>query len=243
MFIEKPLSHTWDRCQELADLVRERNLTTMIGCQFRFHPLLLSLRRQLSAGRIGTVLGARAEWGEYLPGWHPWEDHRQSYSARADLGGGVILTLIHPLDYLYWLFGPVAEVSAQVRTIPSLETSVPDDWADVSLRFNSGVLAQVHLDFVQKPAVHRLQVTGDAGTALWDNHAGTLHWQAPDGSTELERVPADFERNTMFLDEMRHFLDCVRQGRDSDLPLADGMAVLDIALQAKHSAQREVCLG
>jgi len=243
LFIEKPLSHTLDHCQQLADVARQNGLTTMIGCQFRFHPLLGSLRNQLAAGRVGQVLGARAEWGEFLPDWHPWEDHRQSYSARADLGGGVVLTLIHPLDYLYWLFGPVADVQASIRGVPSLQTAAGDDWAEIILQFASGVIGQVHLDYVQKPTVHTLVVWGDRGRAVCDYHAGTLTWQSPDGQTEVENVPAGFERNTMFLDEMKHFLDAVAQRRSSDIPLADGIAVLDVALKAKQSAAREVLCG
>lgn len=242
LFIEKPLSHTLDQTQQLAAVVQQNGLTTMIGCQFRYHPLLVSLRSQLTAGRIGQVLGARAEWGEFLPDWHPWEDHRQSYSARADLGGGVVLTLIHPLDYLYWMFGPVTDVQASIRSVPSLQTAA-DDWAEITLQFASGVIGQVHLDYVQKPPVHTLAVWGDLGRAAWDYHAGTLTWQTPDGEVEVEKVPAGFERNTMFLDEMKHFLDAAAHGRLSDIPLADGIAVLDIALKAKHAAAREVLCG
>ena len=243
LFIEKPLSHSLDHCQDLADVVRQKQLTTQIGCQFRFHPLLISLREQLRSSRLGEVLGARAEWGEYLPDWHPWEDHRQSYSARADLGGGVVLTLIHPLDYMYWLFGPVQDVQASIRSVPSLQTAAGDDWAEITLQFTSGVIGQVHLDYVQKPPVHRLCVWGERGRATWDYHAGTLCWEAADGPVELEHVPSGFERNTMFIDEMRHFLDAVEHRRTSNIPLEDGIAVLDIALRAKQNAQREICCG
>jgi predicted dehydrogenase len=243
LFIEKPLSHSLERCQELAEVVRQHHLTTMIGCQFRFHPLLASLRRQLSAGRLGEVLGARAEWGEYLPDWHPWEDHRKSYSARADLGGGVVLTLIHPLDYMLWLFGPAHGVHASIRSVPSLQTAAGDDWAEITLQLAGGVIGQVHLDYVQKPPVHQLCVWGDRGRATWDYHAGTLSWEAADGGTQTERVPDGFERNTMFVDEMQHFLDAVGHHRPSSIPLEDGIAALDVALKAKSSAQKESCCG
>lgn len=243
LFIEKPLSHSLDHCRELAHLVRERQLTTMIGCQFRFHPLLASLREQLRAGRIGEVLGARAEWGEYLPDWHPWEDHKQSYSARADLGGGVVLTLIHPLDYLYWLFGPADCVRASLRHVPSLQTAAEDDWAEITLEFAGGVIGQVHLDYVQKPAVHRLWAWGDNGRSTLDFHAGTLTWETPGGDTQIEREPTGFERNTMFIDEMRHFLDAVAAGRPTSIPLQEGIDVLEIALTAKHHALAESCRG
>lgn len=239
LFIEKPLAHGLEGVDELQTLSRERNLTTMIGCQFRFHPLMISLSDQVKGGRIGNVVSARAEWGEYLPEWHPWEDHRQSYSARRDLGGGSILTLIHPLDYLYWLFGAVAQARASVRKIESLETDTIDDLAEITIEFTSGVIGQVHLDFIQRPPAHKLQLLGENGRVEWDYYAGTLRWQSVSGEVDIEKVPDGFERNTMFLDEMRHFLECVEQRVPTRIPLQDGIAVLDIALRAEQSyAQR-----
>ncbi len=243
LFIEKPLSNSLAGCRELVDIVCRNRLVTMIGCQFRFHPLLLSLRRQLSEGRLGEVLGARAEWGEYLPDWHPWEDYRASYSAQSELGGGVILTLIHPLDYLMWLFGPVSETQAAIRRVPSLQTGVSDDWADITVRFAGGAIGQIHLDYVQKPSVHQLTVWGDRGRATCDFHDGTLAWQATDGQVQREQVPDGFERNTMFVDEMREFLAAVDGGRPSSIPLEHGIAALKVALEAKQCAHEATTRG
>ena len=112
LFIEKPLSHDLTGIADLESLVAASGLTALVGFQLRFNPGLRQIRTWLRANAIGTVVSAQVHWGEYLPDWHPWEDHRQSYSARADLGGGVVLTLIHPLDYLHWLFGPVRRTQA-----------------------------------------------------------------------------------------------------------------------------------
>jgi len=103
LFLEKPVSHSLDGLDELDNALCEGGGRLLVGFQFRFHPGLQRLSRLLAEGVIGRPLSARACWGEYLPGWHPWEDYRQSYSARPELGGGVILTLCHPFDYLRWL--------------------------------------------------------------------------------------------------------------------------------------------
>jgi len=162
LFIEKPVTTDCDidRCEQLIKIAREQNLVTMVGFQFRFHPLLRALREGLRSGRIGTLEQASAQWGEYLPDWHPWEDYRDGYAAREDLGGGVMLTLIHPIDYLYWLFGNTIEVKADYGKLDPLETKVTDDWAKLKLRFKNNISAQVDLDYIQKPAVHRMSVQG-----------------------------------------------------------------------------------
>lgn len=239
LLIEKPLSHSLESCDQLVDLVRNRNLTVLVGCQFRFHPLLMRLREEIAAGRLGEVFGARAEWGEYLPGWHPWEDYRRSYSSRDDLGGGVILTLIHPIDYLYWLFGKVRSVQATTRALAYLATPAGEDSADLLLRFRSGVVAQVHLDYHQRPPVHVLCVWGQSGRVECDFQAGKLQWTDTDGAVQTELAPPDFERNTMFVDELRHFLNCVQRKAEPLVPLGDGISVLKIALAAKRQASTE----
>ena len=134
-------------------------------------------------------------------------------------------------------------------SIASLQTPAGEDWAEITIDFRSGVVGQVHLDYLQCPAVHRLTVWGERGRVEWDYHAGTLRWETvaatdtknasaidANPTVTIEHVPAGFERNTMFLDEMRHFLTCVESRKTPDIPLADGIAVLELALAAKQSA-------
>jgi len=239
LYIEKPIGHDLKAVDRLLAVVHERQLVAMLGCQFRFHPLFAELRSMIGRGQLGHIVGARAEYGDYLPSWHPWEDHRKSYSARRDLGGGAILTLVHPLDYLYLLFGEWRRIQAMVARVPSLDTPAGEDWSDINIEFSSGVLAHVHIDYLQRPAVHRLTVVGDIGRAVCDYGAGELHWCPVDGEPIIRRTGLRFERNTMFLDAMQHFLDCVRDRTEPLVPLADGAAVLRMALQARHAAVSE----
>jgi predicted dehydrogenase len=148
----------------------------------------------------------------------------------------VILTLIHPLDYLYWLLGPHRTVKASIRDVGPLETPVREDWAEITVEFQGGPIGQIHLDYWQSPPVHHLTVWGERGRAVLDFHAGQLAWETGD-RREVEGVPAGFERNVMFLDEMSHFLSCVARRTRTDIPLEEGIAVLDLALRAKQSAK------
>lgn len=153
----------------------------------------------------------------------------------------MVLTLIHPLDYLYWLFGRVERVQGATGTVPGLETPASEDWAEITLTFASGPIAHVHLDYLQRPPVHRLRIWGEGGTATLDFQKNVLRWQAAgvtDDGLEVA-APSAFERNTMFVDEMRHFLECVAERTQPCIPLDDGIEVLKIALNAKQAARGE----
>jgi len=234
ILMEKPVSHNLERVDELRAAAREGKASILVGFQFRFHPTLRLAAQMLSEGAVGQVQSARAHWGEYLPNWHPWEDFRQSYAARTDLGGGVILTLCHPLDYLRWLVGEVSSLWAMTGSSGGLDLPVEEN-AEIGLRFRGGATGHVHLDYLQQPASHTLEVTGSAGLLRWDNADGLLSVYSPARGWQTYQPPEGFERNWLFLDEMRHFLSVARGEVQPVCSLEDGIRALQIALAARDS--------
>lgn len=186
---------------------------------------------------MGKVVSARAHWGEYLPNWHPWEDYRQSYAARPELGGGVILTLTHPLDYLRWLLGEVDALWSFSGTLGGLGLAV-EDTAEIGLRFASGAMGTVHLDYVQRPPSHTLEIIGTAGMIRWEASSGAAFlYSAEKQGWEVISAPEGFERNTLFMDELRHFFRVVKKQEPPLCSLDDGCKALELALAAHRSAQ------
>lgn len=237
LFLEKPVSDSMEGVAALQEEIRNGGLRVLVGFQFRFHPGLRRAKSLLEQGQIGTPLAAVAHWGEYLPDWHPWEDYRQGYSAREDLGGGVVLTLSHPLDYLRWLLGEVVSVRGEMRRSEALDTQV-EDTAQIILEHESGTLSSVHLNYHQRPMRHDLEIVGSAGTLRWDAVENEVSWWNPDDERwQTEAAPKRFERNSMFVDEMSHFLDVVRGEAQPVCDLEDGIAALRIALAALDSAR------
>jgi predicted dehydrogenase len=238
LFLEKPISHSLERVDKLSDAVKRGGGQVYVGYQFRFHPGLQHARRLLADGAIGQPLSARAHWGEYLPGWHPWEDYRHGYSARADLGGGVVLTLCHPIDYLRWLLGEVSEVWAFTGQLSELELDV-EDVAEIGLRFVDGAIGSVHLDYVQRPPAHRLEIIGAKGSLQLDFTSGdTRIFRAETNKEprwEIYPAPPGFERNDLFMAQMRHFLEVAKGIALPACTLQDGVSALEIALAAHRS--------
>jgi predicted dehydrogenase len=237
ILMEKPISHSMVRVKELSDALKRGGGKLLVGYQFRFHPGLQKIARLLREEAIGRPISARIEWGEFLPDWHPWEDYRKSYSARSDLGGGVALTLSHPLDYMRWLFGEVNSLWAFTGKISDLEMNV-DDVAEAGFTFENGMLGSLHLDYYRRPAVHRMEIAGSQGMLRWDNADGIVHhYQSATNHWQMYPLPAGFERNDLFLAETSHFLDVVK-GRTKPLcTLEDGVRALQLALAVQRSSR------
>jgi len=171
--------------------------------------------------RIGAVLSVRAEFGSYLPDWRPGRDYRLNYAVSSELGGGILLDAIHELDYLSWFFGDVSEVSGTLEHKSGLAGDT-EDLAEITLRFKSGVLAQLHLDYFQRTYHRTLKVIGDAGTILWDFSEQSVTVLAPDVATETMKE-LDGDRNQMYVDELRHFARCLES---NESPIVDGREAL-----------------
>jgi predicted dehydrogenase len=231
VLVEKPVSDALVGLDTIQREASEQSVPILVGYQFRYHPTLRRVRDDIGAGRLGHVVSVQAHWGEYLPDWHPNEDYRRGYSARADLGGGAVRTLSHPIDYLRWVIGEVSDSTGFTAPAEGLDTDV-EGVAAAALRFSSGALGTLSLDYAARPARHVLHVTGTAGSVEWDGFTGSARmWLAPAAEPTVTDPPAGFARNDLFLEEMRHFLACCAGDEDPACTLVDGVRALEIGLQ------------
>ena len=239
LFIEKPLSSSRAGINRLQRAVKQSELITLVGCNLRFHPGLMTVKRLMDDGAVGHVVAARVEVGQYLPDWHPWEDYRESYSARRELGGGVILDAIHEIDYIRWLNGEVAAATCFAGKLSRLEIDT-EDTAAILLRFANGAVGEVHVDYVQRAYSRSCQIIGEEGTLYWDYGAGTVRWfSAQTKEWKVYSNPPEWEPNQMYLDEMKHFLRCLAGKEDPAQDVFEAARVLQIALAARKSAQQQ----
>ncbi len=238
ILLEKPISHSMERIDELISAVKKYNTKVLVAFQFRFHPSLIKVKELISNGEIGRIISANVHFGEYLPAWHPWEDYRISYAARADMGGGVVATQCHSLDYLPWLVGErVESVFGYTAKLSDLEIDV-EDTAKIALRFASGALGSLHLDFNQQPPEHHFTIVGTNGTIKWNLADGAVKIYQPEKKDWVEYpIPASWERNVMFLEQTKHFVDVVKGNASPSCTLEDGIQVQRL-VEAVHQSNK-----
>lgn len=238
VFVEKPLSHTVAGISEIVDLVEKKKLVSLVGCNMRFHPGPAKVKQLLDEGRIGRVLFARIQVGSYLPDWRPNTDYRNNYAARAATGGGCILDCIHEIDLARWYLGDVRSVLCVAGHLSSLEIET-EDVAILVCRHAGGALSEIHLDYVQRTYERGCQIVGELGSIFWDFNAQAVRWyDAASKEWTTYAQPDAWELNQMYVDEMKHFLECLVENRPTTLPIPEAAAVMRIVFAAKTSSEQ-----
>jgi predicted dehydrogenase len=230
LLIEKPLAATADGIDELSRVVAAKNLHVTVGYQLRFHPAVMRLRELVCSGALGRLLAVRAEFGQYLPTWRPSRDYRETYTAQAALGGGILLDASHEIDYVRWLAGEIRCVYAAAGHLSRLEMDA-EDTAAMILRFDGDVLGEVHVDCLQRGYSRTCTIIGTDATARWDFARGIQITWAEGTATDEALVP---DPNAMYVLELEAFL--ARRADESVATLSDGRRVIDVVLAARRSA-------
>lgn len=233
LFIEKPLSDNCGNVDPLLELVEKKELITLVGCNMRFHWAIARIKSLLEEGAIGRALSARMETGQYLPDWHPWEDYRNMYCARKDLGGGVFLDSIHEIDYAIWFFGPVADSTSMYGKLSDLEIET-EDVAEIVLKLEAGPVANIHMDYLQRHYARSCKIIGKEGTISWDIHDKAVKvYRAETGRWDRFSEPQGYDMNQMYVDETLYLLDCVEKQKPTFNDVRQGLETLKVAMNAK----------
>jgi predicted dehydrogenase len=219
VFVEKPASVNRAGLDKLVGLARKKPL--MVGYHLRFHPCVKRLRELIDTKRVGRVQSVEVAVHSHMPSWHGYEKPDSFYAGRKDLGGGVVLTEIHEIDLLAWLFGLPTRVTAFRGNASDLGLDVEDTVGAVLEQKDAGRIFPVTLmlSFMQRPPARRFAVNGSEGRIVMDIPRLTVAVESVTGATDLFQVP-DFDRNTIFIEELSHFLDCVESGEEPSASIA-----------------------
>jgi predicted dehydrogenase len=237
LFIEKPLSHSVDHIDELSEIIKRKKIKVMIGSNFRFHECIKKIKELLDENLIDEIISVRVECGSYLPDWHPNEDYRSSYAAQKELGGGVVLTCIHEIDYLHWFLGQVDEIVSFSGKYSDLELNV-DDLSTALIKFKKNIIAEIHLDFFQRKEFRSCKIIGKKGTIYWDSDSNLVKLFDINENKWIEILKiSNYDRNQMFMKELDYYLDCINHNKEPMNSVIESKEVLKIALGIIESSK------
>ncbi len=212
VFIEKPLSNSLDKCQELIDTLNEKKVVSFIGHNLMFHPIIKKIIKFYEENNVGEIINIQCQVGQWLPDWHPYENYKKAYFARKDLGGGVALTLIHEIHLVIELAGLPISVSGESTGYKKLDLDV-DVCSDLMLKQEAGAVSQIHLDFLQQPSHRSGLVTFEKAWLGYDFNKMELTAQRINEEPQVLWNNSEYESNQMYVDELKEFVRFVEEGR------------------------------
>ena len=241
LFLEKPLSNSLKDVEKLRAIVKKKKLITQMGCNLRFHPCIKKIKSLIEHQKIGRIISAQVQNYSYLPDSHRWEDYRKSYAARKDLGGGVILTnAIHEIDYLYWFFQEVENVISISGKFSDLDIKA-EDYVSGLLKFKNKIIGELHMDYFQRPDFRSCKIRGTKGEIYWNSNDNCVNIYNINKKKWEAKFDNGFSHNldtySSYVEELKHFLKCVKHRKETINDLEQGVRTLKIALAIKKASE------
>lgn len=228
VLVEKPMGLDSAAAKEIVRAQKRTGKTVMVAHQMRWEPLSLQVKSQIDRGELGNIYTAKTGWyrRKGIPGWGTW------FTQHAQSGGGPLIDIgVHMLDLAFFLMGEPKPVSVYGSTYAEFgprkkgigSWGKPDwngvydveDLATAIIKMEDGtsltleVSWAVHMDTDSAPFLHLM---GSEGGAVLRGSEGKYLTERFDQAIEVPlKTPTEDEGARVRLS--RHFLECVREGK------------------------------
>jgi predicted dehydrogenase len=237
VLVEKPITAHSDHAKDLIELANQRHLALMVGHTFEYNPAVEAVRKIVQSGELGNIYylnSIRVNLGLLQP----------DINVMWDLAP-------HDLSIIRFVLGqdPIM-VSARgaifVNKIRNLH-----EVAYINMHFPNGVMANLHLSWVDPVKQRTLTVVGSKKMLVYDDIAENKvkiydkGVEVPPYSITEEEFKASYRHGDEYdypiswteplRAECSHFLECIRTGSTPRSDGVDGLKVLKILETAQRS--------
>ncbi|MDA8869501.1 Gfo/Idh/MocA family oxidoreductase [Methylophilaceae bacterium] len=241
IFIEKPLSISSSKCDEIVEILNQHKVVSFVGHNLMFHPIVKNIMKFYDENDIGEIVNIQCQVGQWLPDWHPYEDYKNAYYARKDLGGGAALTLIHEIHLALELAGKPLSVVGEISEYEKLNLDI-DTCSDLMIKHHAGAVSQIHLDYLQQPSHRSGLVTYEKGWVAYDFSKNELVGQISDEKIKVIWSDKKYDGNQPYIDQLKEFIGFVEEGRVrhkyNALASIDSLKVVDAFFESSLSDKK-----
>ena len=231
VFCEKPIALGLEDADQMIDACRRAGVILQIGTNFHFHPGYRALWQLFADGELGELGTCWMRMMAMFP-TRGWDDRRRQghWRMRPEDSGGRLFEQIHLVNWLHWIGGPVRSVFGHALSVAE---DLPVDDLDLAvLNFDRGYgLAELAMT----PTTVNDGSAGIIGTRGGAVLRGDRLLLRRKDATEDVVVPTSAVPS-----RQRHFLDCVRDGRQPENDGLDGRMSLAACLAFMESARSGV---
>ena len=218
VLVEKPIADSVEKAEKLVRAAEEKGVVLMVGHVERFNPAVERLVEEVEAGALGELITMSARR------IGPFNPRVSDVSVVIDLA-------FHDIDVMISL-AQSKPVSVYARARKMHGESLAEDYAFITLHFESGVDGFIETNRLTPRKVRALDVVGVKGVAHLDYIEQKL--VILDDKYVREAV---IERAEPLARELQHFIECVKGGAEPRVTGRDGLNALVVAEAALKSSR------
>lgn len=215
-FVEKPVFDKTDF--DFSD-IEIPGKKFYVACPLRYTKVLLEAKKVIENCQTFSV---RAISSSYLPDWRPETDYRKTYSAHKNMGGGVLIDLIHEWDYLSYFFGFPEQVEKLYGKYSNLEID-SEDLAIYIARYKDKLL-ELHLDYCGRETQRYCEILTSDSTYRFDITNSRVI------KNGIEIAKYNEQPNDKYMEEMKFFYDIMNGIKENTNDINHAVNVMKIAL-------------
>ncbi|MEM3027074.1 MAG: Gfo/Idh/MocA family oxidoreductase, partial [Thermoproteota archaeon] len=217
LLIEKPFTQNLKEALEIIDHAERKNVRLMVGFIERFNPAISMVKNYVAEGAVGEIIMASAmrvrRWPERIT------------------DSGVLLdTAIHDIDLIRHVFSedPVKVYAKTGRTMHRIH----EDYATLLLTFKGERMAIIQANWLTPYKIRSLEIIGSEGVIEAD-----LVSQQVTLSSKDDRITPFSEWSEPLRYELKHFLECIVDGRAPSPGEEDAVKALEIVEASFKSSE------
>lgn len=230
LIVEKPPSITSEQTRQMAIIARRQKVVTGVTTQRRFAPVIRTGKEACEA--VGPVHTAEAAFVKYTPaGAGP------TYRGAVDL---LTVDGIHAVDTLRYLCGGEVEaVASDVRRVGAEHQTL----FLAMVRFSSGATGFLKFGYKMGRRIFSVESHSDGISFYGDPEEGGRLFT--DGNVEPSKLLDAFKLSRSQKTHRaygafamnRHFIDCIREGRQPETNFEDALKGMELVEEILHHAQ------
>jgi predicted dehydrogenase len=251
VLVEKPIAATLHEALQIQRKSEQCGREVLVGHHRRYNPAVVRAKQLIEAGAIGDLLNVSGQWTVLKHVDYFSSDWRRDREA-----GPVLTNLIHEIDYLRFMCGEIASLSAEISS--HARNFAKEDSAALVFRFENGALGTFIISDASpspwsweqgsfenptfpKSQQNSIRFMGSKGALefpnlrLWQHEnpddPSVGHWHYPLKSTEIE-----FSNEDAFHAQCRHFCSVIRGAEKPCITARDGTNTLRATLAVFDSA-------
>lgn len=163
LFMEKPIGKDLNGLDKLLKIIKDKKIVSYVGYNLRFHPVIIRLKKYLEDQK---PLHTRVVCTSFLPTWRQNRNHLRSYSANANMGGGVVLDLSHELDYTAYLLNGIKRIKGNYEKRSNVTVDA-EDYTDLLVDTQMSPV-NIHINFLSHLRQRYIQIDFEDLTVIGD---------------------------------------------------------------------------